>query len=175
MNMPVEDLYEDQEHMEADESEGARTQTRGDDIVGTNELQPLDYADATREYEAASLNEEQREVRDGLAAERAFQDQARKDNVVTVDTNYSRQVRFRRYALAANAVLRICENKPNRGDLVITVVSGGPCSVGTSPGITPNGLDTAIVTGSRTIRTSERLYVTTDQVACIVDIQEEFS
>lgn len=168
-NIPTtDDVYEDQEHYEVDKSNAAVVQTTLDEATeGTITAE-------TQEHYAASLNEEQDEVRREIAAERKFQDESKRDTVVTVSTNYSRQVRFRRYAMEANRVLRICDNKPLRGDLVVTIISGGPAYVGTSPGITAGGLDTGTITGSRTIRTSEKLYAVTDQVSCIIDIQEEF-
>jgi hypothetical protein len=126
------------------------------------------------EYHAGALNDEQRMVRQGVEEE--FRFQATKDqDVDTVSINYSGEIRFRTYQLTpAMGAVRVVDDKRFRGDTVISVQTGGPVYIGSSSDIAVGGLNTILVTGSRTMRTRRELWVVVG-VNTTIDVQEEFN
>lgn len=128
---------------------------------------------STAEYAAQQHYDEQNEVSQLVKEEQAFE-AVNQRFAVRVNTNASRQVRFRTYTLtAAMGPIRILDDKDKRGDTVITVASGGPFSIGNDASVTAGGAATALVVGGRTVRTQDELWAVTG-VTVTFDVQEEF-
>jgi len=166
MSDPDLHSYEDSDHLDISETDP--TQGLVDSITqGTQSVTP------ERGHEAEAMNEEQRQASAQVKQEQEYQTQQDRE-VSRVSTNYSRQVNLRTYNLIPGVAVRILDDKPMRGDAVITVVAGGPIAISREASPVIRGLNTVAIVGSRTIRTSEELYAITDVAATVIDIQEEF-
>lgn len=99
---------------------------------------------------------------------------------IKVDTNNSGEIRFTRLTVYPIQPVQICREKPNRGRVIISVISPSDLVwIGLHAGIQPEGTDTWTLggndfIGNQEFRTNRALWAVSQTQERVIQVAEEF-